>query len=538
MTGSLETYRAKRDFNRTPEPRGGKRPSPAQRARFVVQKHDATRLHYDFRLEHDGVLKSWAVAKGPSLDPHERRLAVEVEDHPLEYGDFEGVIPQGEYGGGTVMLWDRGWWIPEGSVDDGLKKGRLSFRLEGKRMKGGWTLVRMRPDREGRHAKSNWLLIKHDDKAARPDDGDELVRDDVTSVASGRRMEAIAAGRGRAPRPFISDAERPADAVWGSKGNGPPEAVDAPVPARPKGRHGGDAVLGVTISNPDKVLWPAKDKEAAITKIELARYYESVAEWLVPYIRGRPCSIIRTPDGIEGERFFQRHAGPGTSPLITRTNVSGDPKPYLQLDTPEAVIAAAQSGVTELHPWNSLPGRPELPGRLVFDLDPDEALPFSRVTEAATAVRERLQYLGVESFLKSTGGKGLHVVAPFSQPQRKPTGWPEAKTFAQAVCVAMAADSPDAYTTNMAKRARTGRIFLDYLRNDPMASAVALLSPRARPGAPVSMPLAWPRGGKKIDPKAFTLRSAAGLMHKRDPWAGWEEAATPLQPAIEKLARG
>src|SRR5690242_14707043 len=174
---SLSTYRAKRDFKRTDEPSGSATVPQATKLRFVVQRHDATRLHYDFRLELDGVFKSWAITKGPSLDPHDKRLAVEVEDHPLDYGDFEGTIPKGQYGGGTVQLWDRGYWIPENNPQAGLKSGDLKFRLEGERLSGSWVLVRMRSDRFGKGKRNNWLLIKHRDDAAHDGDHDALLED-------------------------------------------------------------------------------------------------------------------------------------------------------------------------------------------------------------------------------------------------------------------------------------------------------------------------------------------------------------------------
>ncbi|HZM08815.1 MAG TPA: DNA polymerase ligase N-terminal domain-containing protein, partial [Candidatus Limnocylindrales bacterium] len=194
---SLANYRAKREFTKTSEPAGKKEGPAPSKQRFVIQRHDATRLHYDFRLELDGVFKSWAVTRGPSLDPHDKRLAVEVEDHPLDYGDFEGTIRKGQYGGGTVQLWDRGYWIPEGDPHDGLKRGDLKFSLEGERLHGGWVLVRMKNDRKGAK-RTNWLLLKHRDDDARDGDGDALLRD-PKSIASGRSLAAIAAGKGKAP---------------------------------------------------------------------------------------------------------------------------------------------------------------------------------------------------------------------------------------------------------------------------------------------------------------------------------------------------
>ena len=216
--GRTFTYRAKRDFTKTKEPSGETSPVKSNRLRFVIQKHAASRLHYDLRLELDGVFKSWAVTKGPSLDPHDKRLAVEVEDHPLEYGDFEGTIPKGQYGGGTVQLWDRGYWEPEGklSPEKAFEKGELKFSLDGQRLHGSFVLVRMKHDRTG-GKRTNWLLIKHRDEYSRDGKGDAILAEDK-SVASGRTMAAIAAGRGKGPKPFMSAGTAAADpdAVWNS----------------------------------------------------------------------------------------------------------------------------------------------------------------------------------------------------------------------------------------------------------------------------------------------------------------------------------
>src|ERR1700709_1555020 len=201
MPQTLSTYRAKRDFSKTGEPSGDHEVPQSQRLRFVVQKHDATRLHYDFRLELDGVFKSWAVTRGPSLDPSDKRLAVEVEDHPLDYGDFEGTIPKGQYGGGTVQLWDRGYWTSD-DPEKGFKKGDLKFNLEGEKLHGSWVLVRMRWDRNG-GKRTNWLLIKHRDEFAKEGNANKILDADE-SVASGRSMDQIAEGKGKAPKPFMT----------------------------------------------------------------------------------------------------------------------------------------------------------------------------------------------------------------------------------------------------------------------------------------------------------------------------------------------
>jgi bifunctional non-homologous end joining protein LigD len=253
VTKKLADYQAKRDFTRTSEPSGDAQTKPGARLRFVVQKHAATRLHYDFRLELDGVFKSWAVTKGPSLDPQVKRLAVAVEDHPLDYGDFEGTIPKGQYGGGTVQLWDRGYWSPEGMTpEEGLTGGDLKFTLEGERLRGSWVLVRIRNWSGGNRV--NWLLIKHRDAFAHPDDDDALLAED-RSVASGRSMADIAAGKGRAPKPFMAPRAKSVakDAVWDSSvGLAPAERAKrkAEPPAQAK---------------PTKLAKPAKTEPAAAT---------------------------------------------------------------------------------------------------------------------------------------------------------------------------------------------------------------------------------------------------------------------------------
>jgi bifunctional non-homologous end joining protein LigD len=864
----LGEYARKRDFERTPEPKPARKrtaktaakqttepsasPAPVPPAHppepaglvFAVQRHDARRLHWDLRLELDGVLKSWAVTKGPSLTVGEKRLAVRTEDHPMDYLKFEGNIPKGEYGGGSVIVWDLGRWFPEGDPQKGFQKGHLDFRLDGTRLRGRWHLVRMNP-RRGEKTEP-WLLIKSQDEFARARGAPEIVDEELTSAITGvtsQEMAATAADlpashpvrvssmkRGRQVLPDVGkipgaskgalpafiepslaspcgrppsgpnwiheikhDGYRIQARIDGAKGvlltrkgldwtarfphivpvltrlglksatidgeivvedeagvttlnnlqaelksgrkdrfryivfdlmhcNGydltrapltarkellhtiisslTPDsavrfsehlAVDGPVMLahacrmglegivskrkdlgyRP-GRHDqwlkakcqksqefvilgyvrstaasgavGSLVLGyydrgrlvyagrvgtgwslsvasalygelnkikaakpalrdplpagaekgvvwaeprlvcvvefrawtddgivlqasfkglredkpaaevtleeppgnagippalssfetsqnrgrsgkrarnarasgkaVALTHPERILWP----EAGLTKQGLADYYADVADWILPHIAGRVLSLLRCPSGVGDQCFFAKHPFAGLSAAVRQVDV-GEDEPMLTLDSVDGILSLVQAGVVEIHPWGSRADDLEHPDRLVFDLDPGDGAPWDAVIAAAGEVRDRLRARGLTSFVKTTGGKGLHVVVPV-EPK---AGWAAAKAFTASIAEAMAADHPDRYVATVAKRARRGRIYIDYLRNDRGSTAVAAYSTRSLPHASVSTPLAWDELSSGLRSDHFTvgnLRNRLAFLG-HDPWEGF-----------------
>lgn len=508
----LAAYRAKRDFTKTSEPSG--KATRRNGSSFVIQKHDASRLHYDFRLELDGVLKSWAVAKGPSLVKGEKRLAVEVEDHPLDYGSFEGTIPEGQYGGGTVLLWDRGTWEPEGDPHDAYEKGRLTFRLDGEKLHGTWHLVRMA--KRPREKQPSWLLIKAEDAYARSEDDPDILEEAPLSVKTGRSIEEIAPARAKKAAAKKPTAKKPAASKKAATVKSEKTASRAKkTSSADKAKSPGIEIAGVPLTSPDRLLW----EDQGLTKRELAEFYTGIAEWLLPHLVDRPLTLIRCPAGAEKKCFVQRHSWAGMSSFIHADHVSeGKEKTeVLTVRDIQGVVALVQSGVLEMHVWGAKLADLERPDRLIFDFDPDEGLEWSHVIEAAFAMRERLKAMGLESFVKTTGGKGLHVVVPL----KPKASWKDALTFTRSVAEAMEADEPNRYTSTSAKQERKGKIFIDYLRNNREASAVAPYSTRSRPGAPVATPIGWDGLTPALKPNGFTVENLGERLKalRNDPWA-------------------
>jgi bifunctional non-homologous end joining protein LigD len=528
---SLREYKRKRHFKRTLEPAG--KLAHNKGTAFVIQKHDARNLHYDFRLELGGVLKSWAVPKGPSLDPDVKRLAMQVEDHPVEYGSFEGIIPAGEYGGGTVMLWDKGTWEPIGNSRESYAKGRLKFILHGQKLHGGWVLVRTHGGAPLNGQKQRWLLFKERDEEAKPTDKGDVLDNLPASAATGRSLEEIAA-----------DSDR----VWAS--NEESKAMPSKRAVKPKkclqkkrlskAKQGSQSAIeydtrkqqldGVRLTNPDKVLYP----DQGITKLELANYYATVADWILPHITNRPLVLVRCPEGQAKECFFQKHPRAGTPEQLRQIEVQEKNKtePYVLADDTAGLISLAQIGVLEIHAWGSRADKLEQPDRLIFDLDPDPLVSWGAVVQAAHAMRKFLQELGLESFVKTTGGKGLNLVVPI----RRHYEWPEAKAFCKRIAELIVLADPAHFTANMSKAARPRKIFVDYLRNDRGATAIVPYSTGAKLGAPVSVPLTWGELTDRVHSNQYTIRNLPRRLAslKRDPWEGIATVKQDLAGPIEK----
>ncbi|MGA2936727.1 MAG: non-homologous end-joining DNA ligase [Syntrophobacteraceae bacterium] len=522
----LEAYREKRRFGSTPEPQGKAEASPAGNL-YIIQKHAASHLHYDLRLELDGVLKSWAVPKGPSLKPAEKRLAVHVEDHPIEYGSFEGIIPEGEYGGGTVMLWDRGAWEPEGDPREGYAKGDLKFKLHGEKLNGSWVLARMK-GRAGGDGGKNWLLIKKRDDAAISGSEPEPVETMERSAASGRTMQEIASqrekfrGQGEAAvQGRVRNEVSQAKSVRSKSGNGGVEKN----PTDPK-RNPSSAAL----SNPNRVFYP----EIGVTKRALAEYYTEIADWIMPHLARRPLTLVRCPEGWEKECFFQKHLGGAASEVLRSIPImEKDGLQYYSVaDNIDGVIELVQIGALEIHVWGSREDKLEQPDMMIFDLDPAPEAGWASMLKAARLMRERLSDLGLASFAKTTGGKGLHIVAPLTPK----AGWETVKSFSRAIAESIVREAPGEYIATMSKEKRKGKIFIDYLRNGRGATSIAAYSTRRKQGAPVSTPVAWDELTVDLKSDSYNIQNIRRRLAdlEEDPWAGYFSIGQEITQEMKK----
>ncbi len=479
----LETYWKMRDFRRTPEPKGAV--AKANRRRFVVQEHHASKLHFDFRLEVGGVLKSWSVPRGPSLDPSEKRLAVETEDHPVEYLKFEGLIPEGEYGAGEHMKWDGGTYevLGEGTAAEQLEKGRLDFALKGEKLGGAFTLVKM-TRREG-----EWLLFKRSDEFAeagwelrlrKPVDGQETIK------GKGKKAK----GKGEAGGGKLIEGGGHVRKFDTSKSAG--KAVAAGRALKGKTLEGDVSVkVGrevVPLTHLERVYWP----EEGYTKGDLVRYYFEVADLILPYLKDRPLIMKRYPSGITGQSFHQHDVDEAPAFVPTaRLEVEdggGHEVDYIVGDNLATLLYMANLGAVERHPWHSRVADLEHPDWFVFDLDPGEGVEFTTICDVALTTREVLARLGLESYPKTSGSRGIHVYVPV-EPRYE---YGPIAGLAEQVPTVVAREQPEVATVERSKRKRgAGMIYVDHMQNARGKSVVAPYSVRPKPGATVSAPLEW-----------------------------------------------
>jgi bifunctional non-homologous end joining protein LigD len=508
----LSEYDAKRDFDKTPEPRGEPGPSgrggtePSRGGRFVVQRHRARRLHYDVRFEVDGVLVSWAVPRGPSLDPAVKRLAVHVEDHPIEYLDFEGVIPAGEYGGGDVIVWDRGRWAPYGTDDPAaaIAGGELHADVWGEKLIGRFVLVRTDKEASG---KEQWLMFhKRDEYAQAGWDAESFPR----SVKSGRTNDEVRAqpdAEWRSDLP-AAKAERalrePAPPVpeWDGPTDEELAALDA-LPAKGTWEFDGQALR---LTNLDKVLFPGRDGEPPLTKRDLVRHYAFVAPLLLPYLHDRPVNTRRYPDGVDKPGFWQKAVPSHAPEWITRwRNEEADPgetEVYVVADRPATLAWLANYGAIELHPWTSRADDPHRPTYALIDIDPGPATTFDDVLVLARLYRSALEHLGVVGRPKISGRRGLQIWVPVAPGP----SFDDTRAWVEQVSRAVGATVPELVSWEWRVDEREGRARLDYTQNAINKTLVAPFSTRPAAGAPVSVPITWDElDGPDLAPDRWTI---------------------------------
>jgi bifunctional non-homologous end joining protein LigD len=510
---SLAPYRRKRDFTRTSEPAGTIHNAPGPDSpRFVVQRHRARRLHYDFRLEIGGVLVSWAVPKGPSLDPTVRRAAFHVEDHPLDYFDFEGVIPAGQYGGGDVIVWDAGTWEPQKAGNPpnparALAEGELHLDMRGEKLSGRFVLIRRRAAASG---KEEWLLLhKHDDFAV---DGWDA-EDHPFSVLTGRTNDEVKVGADRSQRSSATAATPGASL---STVEGPTAEELRELDSLPT--TGSWHVFGreVRVTNLDKVLFPARPGEEAVTKRDLLRYTAQIAPIVLPYLARRPLNLRRFPNGAGTKGFWHKEVpthAPGWLPRWNNPDADpGETHTYPVMDEPAALVWAANFAALEWHAWTSKVDHPHRPTYALIDLDPGRRTSWDDLLTLARLHRTAFEHLNVLARPKVTGQRGIQIWVPI----RTGPDFDATRAWVEQLSKTIGAIVPELVSWKWQVGDRKGLARLDYTQNAINKTLVAPYSPRAAAGAPVSAPIEWDElDDPTLRPDGFTLRSILPRIAER-----------------------
>jgi bifunctional non-homologous end joining protein LigD len=508
-TDRLTPYRRKRDFARTPEPAGEPAGEPgAGTRRFVVQRHRARRLHYDFRLEIDGVLVSWAVPKGPTLDPSARRAAFHVEDHPLEYFDFEGVIPAGQYGGGDVIVWDTGTWKPgkAGDPAQAIADGELHVDMQGEKLRGRFVLVRTK---SGGSGKDDWLLLhKRDEFAVQGWDAEDHPR----SVLSGRTNDEVKADPDRLWR-----SDQPLDRA-DVRLKPPPVSADALTELDSLGDNGIWHVFGreLKVTNLDKVLFPARPGEEPVTKREFLRYTARIAPTAVPYLTRRAVNLHRFPNGAQTKGFWHKqlpdHAPKWLARWVDPEADKGETNTYLVVDEPAALVWAANFGGLEWHGWTCRIEEPHQPTYALIDLDPGEATRWEDLLVLARLHRTAFEHLGITARAKVTGRRGIQIWVPIAPGP----SFAETRAWVQRLSKTVGAVVPELVSWKWQRSDRSGLARLDYTQNAINKTLVAPYSPRPAPGAPVSAPIDWDElDDPALTPDRFTIATMPQRLAER-----------------------
>ena len=506
----LETYHQKRDFTRTPEPKG--KLSKAGKQRFVCQEHHASSLHFDFRLEIGGVLKSWSLRKGPSMDPKVRRLAVPTEDHPVEYLKFQGDIPEGNYGAGQHRIWDEGTYkLSEGGdPEKQLEKGKLKLELNGGKMNGTFNLFRL-------GGRDQWLLVKSNDEHAEegwklelllPDEnGNKFIEEKPDGNGSARRRTS--AKRSRSDRPVVKQDAKPKE---GEKLPSVFTVLLAKNPTGDKRVKAGKYALDLT--SLDRVYWP----EDGFTKADLLRYYYKVAKHILPYLENRPLIMKRYPTGVGGASFHQHDVD--EVPEFVRTialdaeGADGTHKvDYIVGGNVQTHLYLANLGAIERHPWHSRVDNIGCPDWFIFDMDPGDAVEFGTICDLALVAKEVLADHGLESYAKTSGSRGIHVHVPV-----KPAySFEQVADLAARIAKSIAKEGPGTATVERSKSNRNkDQIYVDHMQNAYGKSVVAPYSVRPRPGATVSAPVAWEEVGRKmLSTEDFNIKNMPDRLEKK-----------------------